>query len=225
MDPPQYSKLLLSEISNEGDGDKTPMKFGEKRHRSENWNDEDRELLKDLIKKRVKVIENKNTDTNTNKLKKAAWMELVDDFNSLCTSGIRNLTQLRSQWSTIKMTAKKEMLSYRKQAKLTGGGPPTSLAALSGNDIAVWLPEEFVIDDNEFDSDVIFSKKDASEKTNSVDENLVKIAEVDVACRKELHSLRMEVERKRIRNLDLEHELLKMRLKYYKQTVDKIDPF
>ncbi|XP_059222116.1 uncharacterized protein LOC131993982 [Stomoxys calcitrans] len=204
-------------------------------------------------------------------------MELVDDFNSLCTSGIRNVTQLRSQWSTIKMTAKKEMSSYRKQAKLTGGGPPTSLAALSDNDIAVWLPEEFVIDDNEFDSDVIFSKiiqetqedaivktspqdvkplkinddkdsqenliektplidatpneingdkkKDASEKTNSVDENLVKIAEVDVACRKELHSLRMEVERKRIRNLDLEHELLKMRLKYYKQTVDKIDPF
>ncbi|XP_059220268.1 uncharacterized protein LOC106093181 isoform X2 [Stomoxys calcitrans] len=181
MDPPQYSKLLLSEISNEGDGDKTPMKFGEKRHRSENWNDEDRELLKDLIKKRVKVIENKNTDTNTNKLKKAAWMELVDDFNSLCTSGIRNLTQLRSQWSTIKMTAKKEMLSYRKQAKLTGGGPPTSLVALSGNDIAVWLPEEFVIDDNEFDSDVIFSKiiqetqEDAIVKTSPQDVKPLKI--------------------------------------------------
>ncbi|CAG4943820.1 unnamed protein product [Parnassius apollo] len=41
--------------------------------RSENWLEEDKHLLMDLVRERVSVIENKNTDTNTNS-KKASNM-------------------------------------------------------------------------------------------------------------------------------------------------------
>lgn len=83
---------------------------------------------------------------------------LLCSFNSLCTSGKRTGVQLKSQWTTIKLQAKKQMSEYRLSAKQTGGGPPPTELPLSDNDISVWLPNEFVIDSNEYDSDVICLK-------------------------------------------------------------------
>lgn len=43
-----------------------------KKARSENWLEEDKHLLLELVQERVRIIENKNTDTNTNNQKKTS---------------------------------------------------------------------------------------------------------------------------------------------------------
>lgn len=43
----------------------------------------------------------------------------------------------------------------RKQIMATGGGPPPQQDPPQSEDISAWLPNEFVIDTNEFDSDQI----------------------------------------------------------------------
>lgn len=43
----------------------------------------------------------------------------------------------------------------RKQIIATGGGPPPKQDPPQSEDISAWLPNEFVIDTNEFDSDQI----------------------------------------------------------------------
>ncbi|GBP13709.1 hypothetical protein EVAR_73161_1 [Eumeta japonica] len=67
-----------------------------KRKRSSNWLEEDKMLLKQLIKEKVAVIENKNTDTNTNNKKKKAWSGIEESFNNMCQGSKRTLTQLKS---------------------------------------------------------------------------------------------------------------------------------
>ncbi|CAG4975290.1 unnamed protein product [Parnassius apollo] len=89
-----------------------------KRQRSENWPEEDKHLLMYLVRERVSVIENKNTDTNTNSKKLAAWADLLCSFN---------------------------------------------------NDICSWLPNEFVINTNEFDSDEINQIGEPSQNKIKVD--------------------------------------------------------
>ncbi|XP_028169813.1 uncharacterized protein LOC114359571 [Ostrinia furnacalis] len=98
-----------------------------KRQRSENWLEEDKYLLKELVKERVNAIENKNTDTNTNKRKVAAWADLQTTFNSMCAGMNRSITQLKSQWSLIKISAKKDKTIARQAQIKTGGGPPLSV--------------------------------------------------------------------------------------------------
>ncbi|XP_045783972.1 uncharacterized protein LOC123880103 isoform X2 [Maniola jurtina] len=109
----------------------------------------------ELVRERVAVIENKNTDTNTNSKKQAAWADLLNSFNSMCKGSKRILPQLKSQWGIIKMHEKRLKSLERKQIIATGGGPPPQLDPLKSEDISAWLPNEFVIDTNEFDSDQI----------------------------------------------------------------------
>ncbi|XP_046802029.1 uncharacterized protein LOC124418760 [Lucilia cuprina] len=101
-----------------------------KRKRGDNWIPEDKILLKDLIKERVDQIEDKNTDTNTNQRKKKVWMELQENFNNLCQGCPRSWLQLKSQWTTMKIQAKKEMSDYRREILKTGGGPKPAESTL-----------------------------------------------------------------------------------------------
>ncbi|CAH0584090.1 unnamed protein product [Chrysodeixis includens] len=123
-----------------------------KRQRSENWLEEDKIILKELIRERVLILENKNTDANTNAKKVAAWHDLRTSFNNMAKTP-RTLQQLKAQWGIIKMTAKKQKCQERKERLRTGGGPPPPSESPSGDDIAVWLPHEFTVDSNQFDSD------------------------------------------------------------------------
>lgn len=54
-------------------------------------------------------------------------------------------------------------------------------------------------------------------KGNIHDEKIRQIADVDIDCKKELHAIQMENERKRSRNLDLEYEVIKAKLSFYTQ--------
>ncbi|KAI8123975.1 hypothetical protein CVS40_5804 [Lucilia cuprina] len=180
-----------------------------KRKRGDNWIPEDKILLKDLIKERVDQIEDKNTDTNTNQRKKKVWMELQENFNNLCQGCPRSLLQLKSQWTTMKIQAKKEMSDYRREILKTGGGPKPVESTLLANELSVWLPNEFVVDTNDFDCDAIITEK---LKTNMHDENIKSIADIGTQCRKELHIMQVENEKKRGLNLDLENELIRTKI-------------
>ncbi|CAG4986067.1 unnamed protein product [Parnassius apollo] len=137
--------------------------------RSENWLKEDKHLLMDLVRERVSVIENKNTDTNTNSKKLAAWADLLCSFNSICKGGTCTLPQIKSQWSIIKMTKKKIKSVERKNLRQTGGGPHPTTNPENADDICSWLPNEFVIDTNEFDSDEINQIGEPSQNKIKVD--------------------------------------------------------
>lgn len=65
----------------------------------------------------------------------------------------RNVAQLKCQWTIIKMNAKRENSARKNGLAKTGGGPADVQKEISGDDIRVWLPEEFEVDWNEFDSE------------------------------------------------------------------------
>lgn len=58
----------------------------------------------------------------------------------------------------MKIQAKKEVSQFRTELKKTGGGEAPAGVPMSGNDISVWLPNEFVTDENIFDSDTAIAK-------------------------------------------------------------------
>ncbi|CAH2052727.1 unnamed protein product, partial [Iphiclides podalirius] len=62
-----------------------------KRQRSENWLEEDKITLKDLVRERGHAIENKNTDTSTNATKVAAWNDLKESHSRPRRLGARAL--------------------------------------------------------------------------------------------------------------------------------------
>ncbi|CAG5002038.1 unnamed protein product [Parnassius apollo] len=101
-------------------------------------------LLMDLVRERVLVIESKNTDTNTNSNKLAAWADLLCSFNSMCKGGTRTLPQIKSQWSIIKITKTKIKSVELKNLRQTGGGPPPTTNPEYADDICSWLSNEFV---------------------------------------------------------------------------------
>ncbi|CAG5006313.1 unnamed protein product [Parnassius apollo] len=140
-----------------------------RRQRSENWLEEDKHLLMDCVRERVSVIENKNTDTNTNSKKLAAWADLLCSFNSMCKGGTRTLPQIKSQWSIFKMTKKKIKSVERKNLRQIGGGPHPTTNPENADDICSWFPNEFVIDTNEFDSDEINHIAEPSQNEIEVD--------------------------------------------------------
>ncbi|TMW52522.1 hypothetical protein DOY81_002423 [Sarcophaga bullata] len=86
-----------------------------KRKRSSNWSEQDKLLLKELVKKRISAIEDKNNDTATNLKKKRAWEDIEKSFNGLCQGAQRNVTQLRAQWTFSKIVARKTHSAYRNQ--------------------------------------------------------------------------------------------------------------
>ncbi|CAG4958973.1 unnamed protein product [Parnassius apollo] len=98
---------------------------------------------------------------------KIGWRKI--SFNSMCKGGTRTLPQIKSQWSIIKMTKKKIKSVERKNLRQTGGGPHPTTNPKNGDDICSWLPNEFVIDTNEFDSDEINQIGEPSQNEIKVD--------------------------------------------------------
>lgn len=76
-------------------------------------------------------------------------------FNSLCSGKTQTVVQLKTQWCSLKLNEKKKLSVERRELVRTGGGPQVPIATTSNNDISAWLPEEFVVDVNVFDSDTV----------------------------------------------------------------------
>ncbi|XP_047989946.1 uncharacterized protein LOC125231180 isoform X2 [Leguminivora glycinivorella] len=126
--------------------------MSQKRFRSINW-DEEEKLFRSVLKEYAQIIENKSVDTNTNKLKINAWEQVHIKFNEL-NSRSRDLNQLKIQWKTMKINARKTCSTFKKEVNKTGGGarPATPNEAII--EIKDLLnPAELLIDHNIYDSD------------------------------------------------------------------------
>lgn len=57
-----------------------------------------------------------------------------------------------------KVAAKKQVSERRKEIMKTGGGSIPTEEPINSDDITVWLPNEFVVDSNEFDCDAVVTE-------------------------------------------------------------------
>lgn len=87
-------------------------------------------------------------------------------FNNLCVGEERTITQLKNQWVSTKIAAKRQISERRKEMMKTSGGSLLTDEPVSSEEVTAWLPNEFVIDSNEFDSDATF-------KEVSIDDNAI----------------------------------------------------
>ncbi|XP_055904461.1 STE20-like serine/threonine-protein kinase [Eupeodes corollae] len=97
------------------------MESKSKRSRTPNWDSSDKILLRQLIEDKIEIIENKNVDTNTSRIKRDAWREITHSFNSLSAT-IRETSQIQAQWRGTKMKARAEMSAFPRNLRATGGG-------------------------------------------------------------------------------------------------------
>ncbi|KAG6460610.1 hypothetical protein O3G_MSEX012099 [Manduca sexta] len=151
-----------------------------KRQRGENWLEEDKIKLTELVRQRVSVLENKNTDTNSNVRKVAAWNSLRESFNLICKGSPRTVTQLKAQWGILKMKAKRTKPEETKELFDTGGSTPPMKQEVSSKDINSWLPNDIVIGTNEFDSDSINQDKSSEHSISTHTNDNIIIEEITV---------------------------------------------
>ncbi|CAF4896413.1 unnamed protein product [Pieris macdunnoughi] len=83
-----------------------------KRVRAPNWETVEKKLLREVLADYVDIIEDKCTDTNTNKRKYHAWQKVYERFNELNVRQ-RALVELKQQWRMSKVDAKKIMSEHR----------------------------------------------------------------------------------------------------------------
>jgi len=60
-----------------------------------NWKSGEKKLLTEIVTPFIKVIENKNCDTNTNKSKLEAWSQIYKEYNGNSKTQ-RTLLQLKA---------------------------------------------------------------------------------------------------------------------------------
>ncbi|XP_072934904.1 uncharacterized protein [Epargyreus clarus] len=131
-----------------------------KRARSMNWDEEEKQLLRAVLKDHAEIIENKSLDTNSNKTKCKAWEEVHKRFNELNVRN-RQLSQLKMQWKAMKMYARKTCSSFTKECNETGGGARPRTPDNTYMEIKDLLnPAELLKDENIYDSDGIIPISD-----------------------------------------------------------------
>uniref|UniRef100_A0A8D9EWJ5 Regulatory protein zeste n=1 Tax=Cacopsylla melanoneura TaxID=428564 RepID=A0A8D9EWJ5_9HEMI len=89
----------------------------EKRSRSGNFSKIEVKLLLKLANSNKGILENKKTDSRTNKLKARAWDQLEKDFNNQTQERPRSLKVLKAKYESIKRELRKKSQDWRK----TGG--------------------------------------------------------------------------------------------------------
>jgi hypothetical protein len=67
------------------------------------------------------------------------------------------MLELKQQWRTLKLDAKRSASNYKRSLKKTGGGMKPLSPDPSPQEIINMVPQEFVEDNNEFDSDTLHS--------------------------------------------------------------------
>ncbi|KAI4459705.1 apontic [Holotrichia oblita] len=125
--------------------------MSDKRSRSENWSNTEKNLLIEFIKDEIPVIENKKKMTIFNKDKTAAWERIA---RKLQIEGYtRDIKRIREQWLRMKISAKKTISIFKKQCYQTGGGPPPANPTDMDWYISKLVPQDFIEDVSIFDSD------------------------------------------------------------------------
>ncbi|GBP78983.1 hypothetical protein EVAR_58126_1 [Eumeta japonica] len=76
----------------------------------------------------------------------------------------RSIIEIKQQWRTTKLEAKKKLSIYKKECSGTGGGPKPPSPDPETNEILKMIPQEFEVDSNKFDSNgLTLQNKDSEE--------------------------------------------------------------
>jgi len=121
----------------------------QKRGKRVNWESGEKELLTEIVTPFIKVIENKNCDTNTNKSKLEAWSQIYKEYNGNSKTQ-RTLLQIKGEWKRMKIVAQKNVSSYKQNLKQTGGGPPPESINKLDMTLQSLMPMDFIKDANDF---------------------------------------------------------------------------
>ena len=122
------------------------------RKRTKNWDDTEKEYLLDALRDNINVIEDKKTDAAINRKKATAWENVFRSFSTKYGE-TRTNKQLKEQWKSMKITAKKKFSHYQKERVKTGGGPPPKSPSALDNEIHQLIPAEFKQLNNPYDDD------------------------------------------------------------------------
>lgn len=127
------------------------MKY-EKRPRAQNWDVNEKIALILNIRDHVAIIENKTKQTVSNKTKEEAWKAIQE---SMKVEGFhREIPRLKEGWIRLKTQAKKNISTFNKLRKQTGGGPaPTTEPWEFDYIIKEMIPYEFEDDTSIYDSE------------------------------------------------------------------------
>ncbi|XP_047508820.1 uncharacterized protein LOC125052201 isoform X2 [Pieris napi] len=191
-----------------------------KRVRSSNWDDYDKEVLRTLALQRAEILEKKDTTTKVNAAKKKAWEEVV----TRVSRNKRDLPQILNQWRNMKTRAK-SMSNERRDSSSTS------------NEFI--LPEvELIVEPEASTVREVFSagstskkpKKKNSLKSNCCNQDheheiylLAKKSREEVMWQqRQLHETRMqqekEIHEKRIDLMRLEEEYWRLKMKRIYET-------
>lgn len=118
----------------------------DKRTRSVNWDENEKRLLVDYVKKHIAILENVRPDTDTNKKKKVIWQMIEDKLRDNGYS--RDAARIKEQWRRLKAYAKRNIMKYRHQVE--NCDDPASIQEPSIIDYEIWelIPHECNEDDN-----------------------------------------------------------------------------
>lgn len=97
-----------------------------KRDRSANFSLHERDILVSLIQKHKSVLENKQSDASTWKMKEAAWEDIQKEFNALSGGTFRTTKTLKVKYEGLKRLVRKKSAAIRSELYRTGGGRNTA---------------------------------------------------------------------------------------------------
>lgn len=100
----------------------------DKKKRSQNFSNEEKITLLNIISLYKDLIENKHTDAISNKQKNEAWEKICNNFNSACPdSQHRSVTVLKKFYENKKKEVRKLVAEEKAQINGTGGGPSRTI--------------------------------------------------------------------------------------------------
>lgn len=94
----------------------------DKKTRTPNFTITEKVLVVELLRKYMHIIECKKTDTQSNKTKLAAWVQVAEEFNSYSNT-YRNFKTSKSKYENLKMITNKKIAEEKCFVRGTGGGP------------------------------------------------------------------------------------------------------
>lgn len=126
-----------------------------KRQRTDNFSNEEKELLVELIKERHSIVESKDSDPQILKKKAKAWDNITQTFKARGYE--REAKSLKKLYFRLKHNAKERIGKYRRELNKTGGGSCSVPEPINMDwAIADTCPIDFKEDESEFDSDATF---------------------------------------------------------------------
>jgi molybdopterin biosynthesis enzyme MoaB len=113
----------------------------------------EKSLITELVSKHKNVIESKRNDYKGIKQNTMAWETLTEEFNSQAGVKKRESKQIKKCWENMKSRAKKSIAKEKREAKLTGGGTPSTERDEGAAAVVSIIPAQMTSLYNPFDDD------------------------------------------------------------------------